>query len=89
MQVARSASASETSFITEFSAALDAAYSQPIVCSRPPIEAITEDRNTTRAPGASASSSCGITRIGPSTLVCMTWSKSRSPGVSSVRRRGP
>mmetsp|Transcript_34629 Transcript_34629/g.56817 ORF Transcript_34629/g.56817 Transcript_34629/m.56817 type:complete len:239 (-) Transcript_34629:4-720(-) len=48
-----------------------------------------EDRMASRAPGARASASWGSNRIGPSTLVCMTVSKSSCVGASSAPARGP
>jgi hypothetical protein len=74
---------------TELSAAFEARYSQPAGEPRRPIEPMREEITANLAPGASASASCGRTRIGPSTLVCITASKSASEGVCRPSLRGP
>ena len=69
--------------------AFEARYNQPAVDVRRPIEPIFEDSTASLACGASASTSWGMTRMGPSTLVCITWSKSSTVGVCSPLVRGP
>ena len=92
---ARPASAIDASFITELTAALDARYVQPAVPLRSPIEPMRDETTPMRAPGAppaggaSASATEGSTRIAPSTLACITASKSSTDGGSRPAVRGP
>jgi len=86
---ARPARASDRSLTTELSAALEARYSQPEGLLRRPMDPMREDSRPTRAWGASASSSWGSTCMAPSTLVCITRSKSASVGGCRPAVDGP
>ena len=50
---------------------------------RSPIKPMREEITASFAPGASASTNCGNTRMAPSTFVCMTASNSSAVGVCS------
>ena len=71
-----------------FSAALLTRYSQALLPAAPPIWPITLERKAKRPCAASTSgATCGITCIAPSTLACITRSKSCCVGgcVASAR----